>query len=404
MFDATAGAFGHPAPNLDAAALARHNAGDVAFGAVFVPSTGLGPLFNNNACEACHVGDGRGQPPADGVSFLTMLFRASIPGTDPHGGPNPAGLYGGQLQLLAIPGFFPEAAARVTYSDSGGRFDDGTAYTLRIPHYSFKGFLGPLPTNLLTSPRVAPVNFGLGLLEATSGGDDSRARRSQRRGSRRHLGALQRRIRRDGAGLHHRTFRLEGQRRNAAAPSGRSVQRRHEHYDVVLPERELQGRVLPLQGSRGGARRPDGGRRRVLHGDVGRAGSAEPRRSASAARRAAVSRHRVRRLPRFDPHDRRPPRRAGRLEPEDSPVHGSVAARHGQRAGRQSARLRRVRPRVPHAAAVGHWARADGERSHVPHARWTRAQSAGSRALARRRSAKTLASASSRSRRATERR
>ena len=166
VFDATAGAFGHPAPNLDAAALARHNAGDVAFSAVFVPNTGLGPLFNNNACEACHVGDGRGQPPADGVSFLTMLFRASIPGTDPHGGPNPAGEYGGQLQLLAIPGFFPEAAARVTYSDSGGRYGDGTPYALRVPHYSFRGLLGPLPNNLLTSPRVAPVNFGLGLLEA----------------------------------------------------------------------------------------------------------------------------------------------------------------------------------------------------------------------------------------------
>ena len=166
VFDATAGAFGHPAPNLDAAALARHNAGDDAFGAVFVPSTGLGPLFNNNACEACHFGDGRGQPPADGISFTTMLFRASIPGQDAHGGPNPAGEYGGQLQLLAIPGFFPEAAARVTYSDSGGRFADGSAYALRVPHYAFRGLVGQLPDNLLTSPRVAPVNFGLGLLEA----------------------------------------------------------------------------------------------------------------------------------------------------------------------------------------------------------------------------------------------
>ena len=166
VFDATAGAFGHPAPNLDAAALARHNAGDAVFGGIFTPSTGLGPLFNNNACEACHFGDGRGQPPADGVSFLTMLFRASIPGQDPHGGPNPAPLFGGQLQLLAIPGFFPEASARVTYSDSGDHFGDGTPYTLRVPHYAFKGLIGPLPNNLLTSPRVAPVNFGLGLLEA----------------------------------------------------------------------------------------------------------------------------------------------------------------------------------------------------------------------------------------------
>jgi CxxC motif-containing protein (DUF1111 family) len=166
VFDAGPGAFGHPAPNLDAAGLARHNAGDEAFGRVFAANTGLGPLFNNVSCEACHVGDGRGQPPADGVSFLTMLFRASIPGQDAHGGPNPAGLYGGQLQLLAIPGYTPEAIAKVTYTDSGGRFDDGTSYSLRVPRYSFRGLLGPLPANLLTSPRVAPVNFGLGLLEA----------------------------------------------------------------------------------------------------------------------------------------------------------------------------------------------------------------------------------------------
>jgi len=166
VFDATADAFGHPNPNLDAASLARHNSGDDSFALVFTPSTGLGPLFNNTACEECHVGDGRGQPPADGVSFLTMLFRASVPGKDAHGGPLPAPLFGGQLQVLAIPGFTPEASARVTYTDSTGRYDDGTFYKLAVPHYSFRGIIAPLPANLLTSPRVAPVNFGLGLLEA----------------------------------------------------------------------------------------------------------------------------------------------------------------------------------------------------------------------------------------------
>lgn len=166
VFDSGPGAFGHPAPNLTLTELARHAAGDDAFGREFVAQTGLGPLFNNTSCEACHVGDGRGQPPADRKSFMTMLFRASIPGQDAVGGPKPAGLFGGQLQLLAIPGFGPEAEARVTYADSGGRFDDGTPYKLRVPRYTFQGLIGPLPGNLLTSPRVAPVNFGLGLLEA----------------------------------------------------------------------------------------------------------------------------------------------------------------------------------------------------------------------------------------------
>jgi len=171
VFDSSAGAFGFPAPNLDAAALARHEDGDDAFSVTFVatpglPNSGLGPLFNNSSCEACHVGDGRGQPPAPGQPFLTMLFRASIPGADPNGGPLPAGKFGGQLQLMAVPGFHPEAAAQVFYVDTFGRFGDGTRYTLQVPRYSFQGLLGPLPGNLLTSPRVAPVNFGLGLLRA----------------------------------------------------------------------------------------------------------------------------------------------------------------------------------------------------------------------------------------------
>ena len=171
VFDITAEAFGFPAPNLDARALARHNDGDEAFDAVFVsakgtPNSGLGPLFNNNACASCHVGDGRGRPPNPGEAFETMLFRASIPGEDAFGGPVGAGKFGGQLQVDAIFGYRPEASARVTYVDSGGRFDDGKHYSLRVPRYSFQGLLGSLPSNLLTSPRVAPVNFGLGLLEA----------------------------------------------------------------------------------------------------------------------------------------------------------------------------------------------------------------------------------------------
>jgi CxxC motif-containing protein (DUF1111 family) len=171
VFDSGPGAFGHPAPNLDAASLARHIAGDSAFSLEFVatpgqPNSGLGPLFNNTACEACHMGDGRGRPPNPGEQFASMLFRASIPGPGPNGGPNPAGLFGGQLQLLAIPGFTPEASASVTYVDSSGQYADGTTYSLRVPRYSFSGIIAPLPSNLLTSPRVAPVNFGLGLLEA----------------------------------------------------------------------------------------------------------------------------------------------------------------------------------------------------------------------------------------------
>jgi CxxC motif-containing protein (DUF1111 family) len=171
VFDSTAEAFGHPAPNLGPRALARHIAGDAAFSLTFVvepglANSGLGPLYNNTSCEACHFGDGRGRPPEPGAPFETMLFRASLRGKDAFGGPKGAGMFGGQLQLIAIPGVSAEASAQVTYTDSGGRFDDGTGYSLRVPHYSFRGIVAALPDDLLTSPRVAPVNFGLGLLEA----------------------------------------------------------------------------------------------------------------------------------------------------------------------------------------------------------------------------------------------
>lgn len=52
---------------------------------VIAPSTttardGLGPLFNTNACQNCHVRDGRGHPPEPGDSnAVGMLVRLSIP-------------------------------------------------------------------------------------------------------------------------------------------------------------------------------------------------------------------------------------------------------------------------------------------------------------------------------------
>jgi CxxC motif-containing protein (DUF1111 family) len=171
VFDSGPGAFGHPAPNLDAASFARHSAGDATFSLEFVatpglPNSGLGPLFNNTACEGCHNGDGRGRPPNPGEPFESMLFRVSIPGADANGGPKPAGVFGTQLQLDAVPGDVPEATASVAYVGSVGRFGDGTSYSLRVPRYAFTGLVAPLPSDLLVSPRVAPFNFGLGLLEA----------------------------------------------------------------------------------------------------------------------------------------------------------------------------------------------------------------------------------------------
>ncbi len=172
VFDISEDAFSHAAPNLKGLRLAKHEAGDAGFEAEFETTagainSGLGPVFDNISCEACHDGDGRGRPPVGAEPFESMLFRSSIAGIGPHGGPLPVpGGIGGQLQLQAVPGFLPDAYAYIAYHDSTSRFADGTTYTLRVPQYSLIGARTPLPAGVLFSPRTAPAVFGLGLLEA----------------------------------------------------------------------------------------------------------------------------------------------------------------------------------------------------------------------------------------------
>lgn len=169
VFDMSPGAFSLPAPNLRGGDILTHGEGDEAFEAPFgdatSPNPGLGPVFDNVSCESCHVGDGRGRPPAAGEQFESMLFRSSITGPGPHGGPLGIPLFGGQLQLRGI-GMLPDATAVIQYVESQGLFADGSAYQLRVPTYTLTGVRSGLPAGFLFSPRVAPAVFGLGLLEA----------------------------------------------------------------------------------------------------------------------------------------------------------------------------------------------------------------------------------------------
>ena len=72
--------------------------------------SGLGPIFNNNACDSCHPKNGRGRPPRDGERMASMFLRVSLPGTDPlTGGPLAVPGMGTQLQHLANFGVLPEA-------------------------------------------------------------------------------------------------------------------------------------------------------------------------------------------------------------------------------------------------------------------------------------------------------
>jgi CxxC motif-containing protein (DUF1111 family) len=165
-------AFETAAPNLVGLDLAKHEAGDAAFELVHDAGTdpvtgGLGPVFDNVSCEGCHLGDGRGRPPEDGQTFTSMLFRSSIVGRDANGGPlGIPGGFGGQLQMQAVAGYQPDIHASVYYTTIEGSFADGTKFQLQAPHYTLTGMYGGLPASFLFSPRVAPVVFGLGLLEA----------------------------------------------------------------------------------------------------------------------------------------------------------------------------------------------------------------------------------------------
>ena len=170
--DITGDAFSHDSPNLSPAELAMHEEGDEEFEDAFsvdpaAEHKGLGPVFDNVSCEGCHFADGRGRPPKPGEIAESFLVRISYPGRDGiTGAPKPAPGFGGQLQLRAIPGVSPEASVSITYTEVAGRFADGATYSLRVPSYEFYGSYEPISDKMLFSPRVAPVNFGLGLLEA----------------------------------------------------------------------------------------------------------------------------------------------------------------------------------------------------------------------------------------------
>ncbi|WP_019616864.1 di-heme oxidoredictase family protein [Psychromonas ossibalaenae] len=139
---------------------------------------GLGPLFNNNACQDCHVRDGRGHASAApngqrGSDFSTMLLRvskSSISETqqlkiDKSLLANVGDTcIGGQLQHQANFGIRPEAVQQVSYQYQTVTFADGVTQELRRPiwHVSANGC--EIDDDSVLSARIAPPMIGLGLL------------------------------------------------------------------------------------------------------------------------------------------------------------------------------------------------------------------------------------------------
>lgn len=112
--------FDGPLDGLTPAELAAFIRGDEEFGRRFAPATGLGPIFNDVSCAACHSGDGRGRP-------ANALVRIGSPDDDMY-----RSLGGPQIQDRAIPGALAETT----------------------------------PPGVPVSLRLPPPVFGVGLIEA----------------------------------------------------------------------------------------------------------------------------------------------------------------------------------------------------------------------------------------------
>lgn len=143
---------------------------------------GLGSLFNVNACQSCHIKDGRGHAPRDASDRAdSMLIRLSIlPQNQAHqdllkqgktasiAEPN----YGGQFQDQSVFGVKPEGRVEVTWKTVDVTFADGEVVELRKPEFALTRLAyGELHPDTKMSPRVAPPMIGLGLLEAIDSKD-----------------------------------------------------------------------------------------------------------------------------------------------------------------------------------------------------------------------------------------
>ena len=175
-------AFSLPAANLSFEQRLDFSVGNSFFRNPWIPAPatttardGLGPLFNTNGCQNCHVKDGRGHLPdsTDDIA-VSMLVRLSVPATDETpaelleqlgGVPEP--IYGGQFQDASLPGTRPEGRVRIRFREHSVTLANGRDVELREPLLELGELnYGPMADNVQTSIRVAPAMIGLGLLEA----------------------------------------------------------------------------------------------------------------------------------------------------------------------------------------------------------------------------------------------
>jgi len=167
-------AYAQPLSNISKENLKKHYAGEIIFKKKFEPysdvsNSGLGPLFIQDNCAACHRGNGRSQPPMSEVDFSSgLLMRMSVPGLGPHGEPQGVPGYGLQLQNRAMPGSQPEGIIKFTFEHFYETYPDGEKVLMNRPSRSLMNAYMPLPDGTMMSMRNASPIYGLGLLEAVS--------------------------------------------------------------------------------------------------------------------------------------------------------------------------------------------------------------------------------------------
>lgn len=188
-------AFQQPSPALSEDEVVRHLKGDVLFGRGFSSGpdsdlTGLGPVFNNNSCTACHARDGRGALPilSPGQEWVMLrqneavFLRISIedgtktPRDEAHGWGAPIAVPGYSTQLFHLGAFgvrkdFPgvgQARVWMKHEFSEFIYPDGKKVTLRKPIFKITDAYDPriYAKDVKTSPRIGTPMIGLALLEA----------------------------------------------------------------------------------------------------------------------------------------------------------------------------------------------------------------------------------------------
>jgi len=182
VFDTSVSAYMKPAKNLSFYNKQSFFIGNAFFRNPWVvaPSSirardGLGPLFNTNTCESCHVKDGRGLPHAGNKALVAMLVRLSVNSEmsdeldtqlSRHGFITEP-VYGNQIQPLSIPGVPAEAKVTLKWHQIIFKFPDGSSVQLRKPQIELSQLAyGELHEQVALSARTAPAMIGLGLLEA----------------------------------------------------------------------------------------------------------------------------------------------------------------------------------------------------------------------------------------------